>query len=67
MAGTERPGSTTVRSVSDSSGVVPRNASSSSVSSAASSTRPIDVAWAGSRVPTPSVMDMIRRVGTRAT
>ena len=31
------------------------------------STRPIDVAYAGSRVPTASVMLMILRVGTRTT
>jgi hypothetical protein len=44
-----------------------RRSSSSSSGSAASRTRPIDVAYAGRRVPTASVMLMIRRVGTRAT
>ena len=39
--------------------------SSSSSSSPPSSTRPIEVAYAGRRVPTARVMLMIRRVGTR--
>ena len=45
----------------------PAAPSSSSVDRLASSTRPIEVAYAGSLVPTASVMLMMRRVGTRTT
>ena len=62
-----RSRSVIVRSVHGSSTASARNASSWSRGTAESSTRPIDVQWAGSRVPTLSVIDMIRRVGTRAT
>ena len=44
-----------------------RRAVSSGSDSPASSTLPIDVAYAGKRVPTLIETAMIRRVGTRAT
>jgi hypothetical protein len=53
--------------VIDGSVVAPRYASSRASSCAASSTRPSEVANAGSRVPTSIVIDMILRAGTWAT
>ena len=62
------PRRATVAAVSWSSSVVARNSARSSSSRSASSTRPIEVAWAGNRVPTAIDTVMIRRrVGTRAT
>ena len=57
----------TVRAVSGVISILASRSSSSSSGRPARSTRPIDVTNAGSRVPTASVMLMIRRVGTRAT
>ena len=57
----------TVRAVNASRSRRSRCASSAPSSSPASSTRPIEVAYAGKRVPTLIATVMIREVGTRAT
>src|SRR4051794_27513217 len=57
----------TVRAVSRSSRTRSRYACSSWSGNDASSTRPIDVAYAGNRVPTLIATVMMRLVGTRAT